>query len=166
MQEEIDPSSGEDSPFHVLLADLGEAAAVDIMFSQEFKNSRISKAEMKNYVPPEVRGQGYVTASDIFAWGQLAIDVIRQSHSALVWEDGQIRFPKRLMATLESCLATDPKERPTAASLTAIVRELTYEIWGRPEESIEWILGSYELPKVAKELSTSLQMSSEWYRSD
>jgi serine/threonine protein kinase len=165
VQEDLDPSQGDSSEY-ILLADLGEARAIDMVVPEKVKNSRISRVELKEYVPPEVHGQGYTTKSDIFAWGQLAIDIIRQGHFALVWEDGQIRFPKRLMFILESCLANDPRGRPTAATLDAMIRDVTFELLGRPENATDWILGDYKLPKVAQRLSTSLQLSSEWFRSD
>lgn len=120
--------------------------------AEKANNSRLSRAELKDYLPPEVHDQGYTTASDIFAWGQLAIDVIRQGHFALVWEeDGQIRFPREFMSIIESCLANDPGARPTAARLTEMTREVAFDLMGRPETDIDWILGTTKCQRWRKD---------------
>jgi hypothetical protein len=162
MQVEDDPGTGEQATGYVLLADLGEAAAVDATFPQKFMSSRINKDSVREYEESDSQRQDHGTASDILDWGQLAIEVIRNSHFALLWEDNQIRFPKVLMSILESCLDPDPNKRPSAKDLTRTLRNLTLEIWVADKFPVEWILGDYQLPKVAKRLSVSLQMSSEW----
>jgi hypothetical protein len=167
VNEEIDPSEGdEEESAYVLLADLGEGAAIDKGLPKNLGKSRTSRVPLDEYIPPEAQSEGYTTGSDIFGWGQLAIDVIRQNYFALTWEDGQIRFPRNFMFILERCLASDPIERPTAAILAAMTQDVAIQIMGGAESEIDWILGDYKLPEVAQRLSTSLQLSSEWFRSD
>ena len=101
---------------------LGEAKAIDAVLPGRGSSSRMSRTELQEYLPPETN---YTAVSDIFSWGQLALDVIRACHTNLLWEDGQIRFPERLILRPESCLANEVSERPTAAMLCTIIRDIT-----------------------------------------
>ncbi|RSL88329.1 hypothetical protein CEP52_015260 [Fusarium oligoseptatum] len=150
VQTEVKP---DDIESYVLISDLGEGKALDPNSASE-------------YAAPEISDGTYTASSDIFAWAQLCIEAIRVSHNRLVWEDGQVRYPKRLMIILETCLSAEPEERLSAAKLADMIQDVSLEMIREEKASgVEWFLGSYKLPIVAKRLSTSLELSDAWFKS-
>ncbi|RSL66752.1 hypothetical protein CEP54_003552 [Fusarium duplospermum] len=150
VQTEVKP---DDIESYVLISDLGEGKALDPDSASE-------------YAAPEISDGTYTASSDIFAWAQLCIEAIRVSHSRLGWEDGQVRYPKRLMTILETCLSNEPEKRLSAAKLADMIQDVSLEMIREEKASgVEWFLGSYKLPIVAKRLSTSLELSDAWFKS-
>ncbi|RSL68853.1 hypothetical protein CEP53_002392 [Fusarium sp. AF-6] len=150
VQTEIKP---DDIESYVLISDLGEGKALDPTSASE-------------YAAPEISDGTYTASSDIFAWAQLFIEAIRVSHNRLGWDDGQVRYPKRLMTILETCLSAQPEERLSAAKLADMIQDVSLEMIREEKASgVEWFLGSYKLPIVAKRLSTSLELSDAWFKS-
>ncbi|KAM5360081.1 hypothetical protein ACJZ2D_013992 [Fusarium nematophilum] len=147
---QVERKKGSEEPEeYCLISDLGEGKVLDT-----------------DYAAPEISDGRFTASSDIFAWAQLFLEAIRVSHGRLSWEDGQVRYPKRLMTILEACLSDDPEKRISAAKLEDMIQNVSLEMIREVDASgVEWFLGSYELPRVAKRLSTSLELSDAWFRS-
>jgi hypothetical protein len=119
---------------------------------------------LEEYLAPEVLNRGHTGFSDIFAWAQLVVDVIRSSYSKLADDQGGVKFPAKLMAIVKDCLSDEPEERYTSDELVVLLEQLGEEFTSGDASDVEWTEGSFELPQVARRLSSSLQLPSSWFK--
>jgi hypothetical protein len=160
-------SNSKDVSHHFLLSDLGEGK--EIVVSLKSKADVVSTMpkdiDLVQYQAPEIDDEGYSKMSDIFAWAQLGVDIIRRNYDKLVDQTGVVRFPTKLMHLLEQCLASDPQSRYEAELLVFMLDEVEESLRAGDPGATEWTEGDYELREVAKRLSTSLELPPSWMKS-
>ena len=130
-------------------------------------NSTATIISLEEYIAPDIANNSRGSkADDIFAWGQLGVEIIRKNYKLLRNKDGDVIYPAGLMKVLERCLDPNPAGRFDAASLVVVMDEvidgpsgLAASAYG---EETEWYDGSYELPQVRKKLETTYELGPHW----
>jgi hypothetical protein len=144
------------------LADLGEGKAIETSTG----GSNLPKIRygiaLDQYLPPEVLTCGHMRNSDIFAWAQLAVDIIRLNYSSLADGQGKVKYPEKLMTIIEDCLNDSPEERYTADELVVFMEQIGKEFVSGNPSDITWTEGSFEFSRTARRLSSSLKLPSSW----
>jgi hypothetical protein len=146
----------------VLLADLGEGEAIETTLGGAILPRIRDGVALDQYLPPEVFTRGHTTNSDIFAWAQLAVDIVRLNYSSLADDQGRVKYPEKLMTIIEDCLNDSPEERYTADELVVFLEEIGKEFVSGNPNDITWTEGSFEFSRTARRLSSSLQLPSSW----
>jgi serine/threonine protein kinase len=113
---------------------------------------------MREYQAPEIKGgKGYNPASDIYAFGQLGIDLIRLNYMMLTESpDAPAKLPLKLMHILDTCLDADPKERYEAALMGFMLEEIMDKL---EDANTEWV-DEYEFPAASTHESRLLSLPS------
>jgi serine/threonine protein kinase len=123
--------------YHYDLADLGEGKSIESSLKDVTRLSGTQSFGILEYQAPEVATEGYGPATDMYAFGRLAIDMVRFNHQCFVEDDqGTIRIPGKLADILELCLDDDPAERLEAVLVGFMLEEVQQNI--RDGEA-EWV---------------------------
>lgn len=140
------------------ISDIGEGKSIDQSLQHGLGGTAQSLG-LVDYRAPEVLERGYSKASDMYAFGQLAIDMIRNNIDSLVENSGDpIRIPPKLVEILDDLVDPDPDERWPANVLGMMLDEVVDSI---DDEKSEWIenpvLSSFAHRGIALTLSPFLR---------
>lgn len=117
--------NSSDIGYHYNLSDLGEGKSIESSVNDTVKISNIQKFGMSEYQAPEIPAEGYGPATDMYAFGQLAIDIIRLNYGSFIENDQEtLRIPAKLADILESCLDDDPGERLPGKPIAFMLEEV------------------------------------------
>lgn len=154
--------------YSALLADLGEGKHIVSKSNRAGQGSSFSDTSLDSYQDLELsRPEADSTKSDIYAWAQVGIEIIRLNYEKLQNEEGRVLFPKKLMHLFEVCLSRVPKNRYEAVLLVRMLEEIERNVdtdGNAVGNESSWTEGSCELLEVRRRLATSLELSSSWMK--
>jgi serine/threonine protein kinase len=117
--------NSSDIGYHYNLSDLGEGKSIESSVNDIVKISNVQKFGISEYQAPEISAEGYGPATDMYAFGQLAVDIIRLNYGSFIENDQEtLRIPEKLADILESCLDDDPGERLEAKLIAFMLDEV------------------------------------------
>ena len=124
-----------DTDYPCQLADLGEGKTVgETIYREECLTSStpIRSVGLRAYQAPEINGNmGYSKASDMYAFGQLGIDMIRMNFAKFQdTSDTAAKIPAGLAYILDTCKKMEPDKRPSAALVVFMLEEVLEVLGG------------------------------------
>lgn len=148
----VSPAETE-TTYSALLADLGQGKI--------FAEDKLSATETS----VKLLDQPEEEKSDIRAWAQMGIDLIRLFHDKLVDGNESIQYPEKLMQILNDCVESEDEGGYSAELIRGMMDEFVDKLnpdTGMLAPSLEWTGGNFQLPKVQARLSSSLRLTSTW----
>lgn len=150
-----------------MLSDLGEGKDITQSAASQAPRNPTASVSLADFIPPgathEFQGS---KAADVYAWGQLGVEIIRANYATLLNKNGEVVYPGSLMRVLERCLDPDPAGRFDAKTLVVVMDEVLNGpsglIAGAYGGDVEWYDGSYELPQLQQKLETTYDLRSSW----